>query len=141
MESGEIYRHDAFYRNASTGQLERKYLVILARAAGGDIVGRLLTSRAHGRPENPRCFHGAPYPSFYLGVLGDPLTTRSWVDLRALEDIDPVQFQRRQAAGIIKMVSAIPPGLHADLLDCTARADDTTKRQENAIRDQLERLR
>ena len=141
MKSGKIYRHEAFYRNASTGQLERKYLVILACTEGGDIVGRLLTSRAHGRPEEPRCFHGVPYPGFYLGVLGTPLVTKSWVDLRGFEDIDSAQFSRRQAAGVIKLVSSIPADLQVDMLDCVARADDTTRVQENAIRDELARLR
>jgi hypothetical protein len=69
MQSGEIYRHDAFYRDMESGQTQRKYLVILAHTDGGDIVARLLTSRAHGRPENPPCFHGLPYPGFYLGVM------------------------------------------------------------------------
>ena len=137
MHSGEIYRHDAFYRDAESGQLLPKYLVLLARTAAKDLVARLLTSRTHGRPENPRCFHGVPYPSFYLGVLGEPLTVKSWVDLRALNDIDSVEFERRKTKGVITFVMKLPRQVNIELLDCAARADDTTKLQENAIRDEL----
>jgi len=58
VQPGDIYRHEAFYTDLSTGKLEPKYLLILAVPRGDDIVARLLTSRAHGRPETPPCFHG-----------------------------------------------------------------------------------
>jgi hypothetical protein len=45
VKPGEIYRHEAFYRNSSTGVLEPKYLIVLARTPGDDVVARLLTSR------------------------------------------------------------------------------------------------
>jgi len=56
---GEIYRHEAFYADEETGELRRKYFAVMASLAGGDFVGRLLTSRPHGRPEDPRYFPGA----------------------------------------------------------------------------------
>jgi len=93
VQSGDIYRHEAFYRSAETGRLEPKYLVLLAALASGDWVARLLTSRQHGRPEQPPCFHGRPYSSFYLGVIGGPLPAKSWVDLRYLEDFDEFEFR------------------------------------------------
>jgi hypothetical protein len=56
---------------------------------GSDVfVVRVLTSRPHGRPVEPPCYHGDPYPGFYLGILGGPLQRGSWVDLRALDDVD-----------------------------------------------------
>jgi hypothetical protein len=36
VQSGDIYRHEAFYRSAETGRLEPKYLVLLAALASGD---------------------------------------------------------------------------------------------------------
>lgn len=90
-----MYRHEAFYLNRETGEFEAKYLLLLAALPEGDLVARLLTSRQHGRPENPACFHGHPYSSFYLGVLGGLLSAKSWLDLRYLEDFDGVEFQRR----------------------------------------------
>ena len=140
MRSGEIFKHEAFYRDAESGERLPKYLVVLARTPADDIVARLLTSRAHGRPESPLCFHGAPYPSFYLGVLGDPLSAKSWVDLRALDDIDAVEFGRRRTKGIITYVTALGRETNVQLLDCAASADDTTRMQEKAIRDALASL-
>lgn len=141
MRSGEIYKHEAFYRDAETGQPLPKYLVVLARTPAKDIVARLLTSRSHGRPENPRCFHGAPYPGFYLGVLGGPLSAKSWVDLRPLEDIDPLEFERRKNKGTISFVTTVARPTNVELLDCVARADDTTRLQEKAILDELAQQR
>ena len=51
---GQIYRHDRFYKNEN-GEWQTKYLLVLTGSPDGDVVFRLLTSRAHGRPE----IHGA----------------------------------------------------------------------------------
>src|SRR5689334_18003581 len=107
MQIGEIYRHEAFYRNAETGVLEAKYLVLLAVLPSGDFVARLLTSRSHGRPEDPPCFHGNPYPSYYLDVLGAPLTAKSWLDLRYLDDFDEIEFRRRVKSKRIALVRSL----------------------------------
>lgn len=141
MQIGEIYRHDAFYRSAETHELEPKYLVILATAPSGDLVSRLLTSRPHGRPERPPCFHGNPYPSYYLGVLGGPLGAKSWLDLRYLEDFDEFEFQRRIKSKRISRVSVLERKILTDLLECAAGAEDTTRLQESAIRDALAKIR
>jgi hypothetical protein len=45
---GQIYRHDYFYRD-SVGQWQVKYLLVLTGTPDGDVIFRLLTSRAHGR--------------------------------------------------------------------------------------------
>ena len=141
MASGAIYRHDAFYRNAETRRLEPKFLVLLATIASNDLVARLLTSRPHGRPENPPCFHGQPYASFYIGVQGGPLHSKSWVDLRYLDDFDGSEFKRRLNNGRIVSVTSLKGDLLVSLLDCVARAEDTTRMQERAIRDELALLR
>jgi hypothetical protein len=141
VKSGEIYRHEAFYRSSETGELEPKYLVLLAALPAGDFVARLLTSRPHGRRENPACSHGHPYPSFYLGVLGGPLGAKSWVDLRYLDDFDEPEFQRRVNSKRIVSVTVLSNSILLDLLDCAASAEDTTRLQERAIRDTLALLR
>jgi hypothetical protein len=141
VQSGDIYRHEAFYRSAETGRLEPKYLVLLATLASGDWVARLLTSRPHGRPEQPACFHGRPYSSFYLGVLGGPLSAKSWVDLRYLEDFDEFEFRRRLKSTRIVSVMPLSKGALVQVLDCAAAAEDTTRLQERAIRDALANIR
>jgi hypothetical protein len=141
VQIGEIYRHEAFYRNAETGELEAKFLVLLATLPSGDFVARLLTSRQHGRPEKPPCFHGNPYPSYYLGVLGGSLSAKSWLDLRFLDDFDEVEFRRRIKSNRIALVGSVNTEVLVDLLDCAAGAEDMTRLQEKAIRDALATLR
>jgi hypothetical protein len=141
MQSGQIHRQEDFYFSSETGRLEPKYFVVLALNPDDDVVARLLTSRAHGRPERPPCYHGHPYPGFYLDVLGAPLGTKSWVDLRGLEDFDISVIQRKQKQKRITLVTTLPVGTLAALLECAANADDTTKLQEASIRNQLAALR
>lgn len=81
VESGDIYRHDRFYRDPVSGELKRKFLVFLALTPGEDWVARLLTSQINMRTENPACSLVFPYPGFFLGVVGNPLPLKSWVDL------------------------------------------------------------
>jgi hypothetical protein len=141
VASGAIYRHEAFYRSAESGRPEPKYLVLLATLPSDDLVARLLTSRSYGRPEDPPCFHGRPYPSFYLGVLGGPLRAKSWVDLRYLDDFDGIEFKRRMNGGRVVPVTLLRNEVLVRLLDCVAAAEDTTRLQEQTIRDELSRLR
>jgi hypothetical protein len=141
VQPGELYRHEAFYRSAETGRLEPKYFVILATVSSGDLVARLLTSRAYGRPEQPPCFHGRPYPSFFLGVIGGALSSNSWIDLRHLDDFDEFEFQRRLKSKRILPITSLSKNVLAQLLDCVAAAEDTTRLQERAIRDALAKLR
>jgi hypothetical protein len=141
VSTGAIYRHEAFYRSIDTGRLEPKFLVLLATLPSNDLVARLLTSRSHGRPEIPNCFQGRPYASYYIGVLGGPLHTKSWVDLRYLDDFDCIEFNRRLTGGRIHPVTSLRQEVLVQLLDCVAGAEDTTRLQERAIRDELARLR
>jgi hypothetical protein len=134
---GAIYRHARFYRDETTGELLPKYLAVLAALRGGDVVFRLLTSRPHGRRENPPCYHGDPYPSFYLAVLGSPLTEKSWLDLRGSEDFESGEFRSELAGKILQPVTRLSGAVLRAALECAAGAADTTYAQEQAIRDQL----
>ncbi len=141
MQPGQLYRHDKFYLSAETGRYEPKYFVVLAFTPAGDVVARLLTSRAHGRPEQTPCYHGNPYPGYYLGVLGPPLGAKSWIDLRGIEDFDISNLQRKLKQQQISLITTLPTITFTALLDCAANADDTTKLQESCIRSQLATLR
>ena len=141
MSPGEIYRHEAFYIDELTGEPRRKYFAVLAPLADGDFVIRLLTSKAHGRRESPRCFHGHPFPSFFLGVPGRELGTKTWVDLRYLDDVDGLDVQREMRRGVVKASIVLDREPLMSLLDCAASADDTSQRQERAMRDLLATMR
>ncbi len=135
---GRVFRDPKFYRRDEEWQ--PKFFVVLAETRDGDLVARLLTSQIRGQPENPRCYHGHPYSTFYLGVLGGRLGKKSWLDLRALDDLDGSVLARRLTAKEIEPECRLDKGLLADLIDCVATANDTTRMQENALRDQKARL-
>jgi len=140
LPPGTVLHHSRFYLDKATGEYKPKFLVLLAPMRGGDWVVRLLTSQhADVRPEHPPCHHGDPYPGFHLGVL-DPangLGKKSWLDLRGLDDADSDDVSRLFDTGIVSVVTTLPITLLKPALDCAARADDTTRAQEQALRDQL----
>jgi hypothetical protein len=130
---GQIYRHPRYYHDA-TGW-HTKYLLVLA-ANTDNVVYRLLTSRAHARPEIPPCYHGDPYPGFYLGLIGGSLSTKSWLDLRRQDDYDRRQFSTDVAAGLLTPEASLSLQQICAALDCAANADDTTRQQTGQMRDQ-----
>lgn len=138
MRVGEIYHHADFYTDLTHGGMLSKYLVILALPEGGDVVMRLLTSQ-HGdvRPQQPPCYHGPPYPGFFLGVIGEPLTKNSWLDLRPFDDYDIDAFRGRLRKGLIQSVGVLDRVLLRAAMECAAGADDTSRAQERHIRDAM----
>lgn len=135
---GHVYRDSAFYVEPQTGELRPKYFLVLAAPERGDLVVRLLTSRYAGmRPEVPPCFHGDPYPGFFLGMLGGELGAKSWLDLRPLDDLDRWDFARLEESGRVREIMALPSQQLRLALECAASADDTTRQQERLIRDVL----
>jgi len=92
------------------------------------------------RPENPPCSLVFPYPGFFLGVIGNPLPLKSWVDLRWLADVDLLDVIRMTRLEIMAKVATLPAGGLKRLLECAAAADDTTRQQERALRDPLTRM-
>ena len=140
MEPGDIYRHERFYRDAVSGELKPKFLVFLAPTPGEDWVTRLLTSQANMRTEDPACSLDYPYPGFFLGIIGGHLPLKSWVDLRWLADVDPLDVVRMTKMGIMARAATLSVSTLKGLLECAARADDTTRQQERTLRDQLARM-
>lgn len=141
MRPGDIYRHEGFYTDPSTGESKAKFLLLLAVPERDDIVARLLTSRAHGRPETPPCYHGLPYSGYFLGVPGGPLTAKTWVDLHSFGDLDVAEFHRRNERDVLRHVLSLSAVALCPVLECVASADDTTRQQERHLRDLLATLR
>lgn len=139
LGAGTILRHASFYADLKTGELKPKFLLVLATTGGGDVVWRLLTSRQYGRPEKPRCYHGDPYPGFYLGMINTSagLGKKSWLDLHSLDDGDGIDVAGLLDAGMLTVAATIPEALLRAVLECAAAADDTTLAQERTIRDAL----
>lgn len=138
MRPGQIYRHSRWYKD-QRAVWKPKYFVIMALPTGGDAVIRLLTSKP--RPETPPCHHGAPYPAYFIGVPGDPLTVKSWIDLRGQPDLDAGALAVGIREGLIAHVCGLPDALLLGALECAASADDVSRAQERAMRDALAALR
>lgn len=143
LKAGTILHHQRFYADPETGELKPKFLFLLATSQSGDVVWRLLTSRySNIRQEQPLCYHGDPYPGFYLGVLDTSvrLGKKSWIDLRPLDDGDGLEVAKQMDTGVLTEAIAVSGDLLRAALECAAAADDTTRAQERAIRDQLANL-
>jgi hypothetical protein len=134
---GQIFRHTRYYRDDSGWQT--KYLLVLA-ADADNVVYRLLTSRAHARPEIPPCYHGDPYPGFYLGLIGGSLSAKSWLDLRRQDDYDRRKFSADVEAGLVTLETTVAVAQLCAALDCAANAQDTSRQQTRQMRDERARL-
>lgn len=134
---GQIYRHTRYYRDDSGWKT--KYLLVLA-ADADNLVYRLLTSRAHARPEIPPCYHGDPYPGFYLGLIGGSLSAKSWLDLRRQDDYDRRKFSADVEAGLVTLEITVAVAQLCAALDCAANAQDTSRHQTGQMRDERARL-
>lgn len=133
---GEVWRHARYYTDLETGEMLPKYLLVLALLPDRDIVYRLLTSRAHGRPEAPPCYHGHPLPGYYLGTpqpAGSPLGKPTWLDLRECADFDARDFATLEAGGTLTRVHQFAAATMCDAVSCAANAPDTTRRQASAL--------
>lgn len=138
---GAVLRHSAFYVDPQTGAFGPKYFVVLAAPPGNDLVIRLLTSRYSGlRPKDPPCFHGDPYPGFYLGALGGPLGLATWLDLRPCDDMDRWDLARDVSSGLIEPTLQLDGAVLRAAMACAAGSPDATIRQEKLIRDALAAL-
>lgn len=140
LAPGCILLANDFYADTSSGQLLPKYVLVLAHGRrSGDLVWRLLTSRRHGRPEIPACYHGDPYPGFHLGVICPEvgLKKQTWLDLRGLDDGDMGEACAHLASGRLQHIFSLDLAQCREASLCVAAADDTTMEQEASIRDQL----
>lgn len=138
-QPGYIYHFSDFV--FTNGERKNKYLLLLGLSRSDDYIFRLLTSRQHGRSTNPPCYHGNPYPSFYLDTIGELMPKPSWLDLGKQDDFDRPDFDAMLSSGQITSIGPIPEPLFCAALECTAEADDTTTAQERALRDLLSELR
>lgn len=129
LQAGDIIRISNF--EFADGTVRDKYLVVLAPSISDDWVLATTTSREYSRPKVPACHHG-DRPSYFLGQLGIfPLET--WVCLAQLYEMEPQGLREREDAGALTVVGRAPDDILCALLDCAARADDTTSAQTNAL--------
>lgn len=131
---GEVWCWDDFYKDPDSGAPLPKFVVVLAFAASGDIVLRLLTSRETLRPQTA-CSHDSVRPGFFLGVI-DPATRLNkptWIDLRELDDVESEEWDELVADGTLTPVLQLGQAILCDALICAIGAPDTQRQQQNAM--------
>lgn len=142
LKPGSIVKVAQFYEDEQGNWLPKFALVLAFCQRSHDIVWRLLTSRQHGRPEAPCCYHGDPVPGYFLGIIDPdgPLAERSWLDLRQLDDCDFAEAIEDLRSGRITHICKLPDDVFKLAASCAAAADDTSTGQEGLIRDHLASL-
>ena len=74
-------------------------------------------------------------------MIGGLIGSATWLDLREMEDdFDDIEFQQLIADGTLTLVHRILGPLFCSALSCAANAQDTTRRQRNAILDTRQTL-
>lgn len=134
---GQVWLYHNYYPEPDNNQnFLPKFIVILGIHADGDVVCRVLTSKSTGRNEAPSCFHGNPYPGFYIGIPEPKghLCKPTWLDLREHDDYDQGVFLDLVNRGELTFHINLDDNSLPQILDCAANADDTTKRQANCIK-------
>lgn len=141
-EIGEVWKNSEFYSDKDTGNPLPKYFLIIGTENTGDIIYKLLTSRSNGRPSDPACYHGLPYPSYYIGTPQPSgcLCKPTWIDLRESETVDCMDFKRLLHASVVSLEHTISNDELIPILECAAQSDDITKRQRDAVLDAKERI-
>lgn len=115
-----------------------KFLIVLAPSRSDDWILATTTSRPYDRPRNPACSYG-DRPSFYLGQAG-LFAVETWVCLAELFEREPQELAQLESEGRLDPIGSIGNGTLINLLECAARAHDTTGVHENALLNLKEQL-
>lgn len=142
VEPGQIWCDEAYYLNPETGEAQRKYVLVLSvEPASADPLIAVLTSKRHGRPVDPRCHLEFPRAGYYVGVLGGPLQTQSWVDFTEVRLLDEWDMARHVESGQKSLLDDdLPKDLLCGVLRCLQGSDDITMRQQRMIGDTIDML-
>jgi hypothetical protein len=134
---GQIWRDDCYYLDRSTGQCQRKYLLVLAvDHRSGDAVTAVFTSKSHGLTEQPACSLGPPRAGCFVGVLGGVLPLPSWVDFSSLQDLDAHDLLLQMRSGRKTLLTqTLPTPPFCMVLRCLLGYDDLTGRQSRLVGD------
>lgn len=136
-QPGQIWCDDCYYLDRTTGECQRKYLLVLAvDPRGGDVVTAVFTSKPNGLVEQPACNLGPPRAGYFVGAPGGVLTLHTWVDFNSLQDLDVGDLTELQRRGRISLLQqTLPVPLFCAVLRCLLQCDDLTGRQARLVGD------
>lgn len=142
VSAGQIWRDDCYYLDHTTGECQRKYVLILAVESNGcDAVTAVLTSKSNGLTEAPPCSLGPPRAGHYVGVPGGKMTLPTWVDFSSIDTLDNYDLVAHVSSRRKSLVAqALPPEIFCAVLRCVLQSDDITLRQARWIGDTVAAL-
>lgn len=141
-QPGQIWRDDCYYLDRTTGECQRKYLLVLAvEPRFEDLVTAVFTSKPNGLVELPACNLGPPREGSFVGVQGGVLLLPTWVDFNSLQDLDASDMSKLQRSSRMSLVpQVLPTPAFCSVLRCVLQCDDLTKRQARLIGDVVSSL-
>lgn len=142
IKPGQIWKDKRYYFDRKTGKPRPKYVLILSvDEASADPLTAVLTSQRYERPVNPPCHLEVPRAGYYVGVLGGPLQTQSWVDFTDVHLLEERDMARDVKSGRKSLLDDdLPPDLLCGVLRCLQGSEDITKRQQRMIGDTIDML-
>jgi hypothetical protein len=134
---GQIWRDDCYYLDRSTGECQRKYVLVIAiDAASQDAVTAVFTSKPNGLTEQPACSSGPPRAGYFVGTPGGVLAKPTWVEFTSLDLLDVADLKRHIRQGRKALTEqALTIEVFCSVLRCALRSDDVTRRQARLISD------
>jgi hypothetical protein len=140
---GQIWCDDCYYLSKSTGQCQRKYLLVLAvDKNSGDVVTVVFTSKPNGLPDNPACYIGNPRSGYYLGIPGGVFFKETWLDFISLETLDGYDLTLHANTGRKTLLQqTLPAKQFCQALRCIMQMqEDITKQQWRLLGDTVANL-
>ena len=134
---GQIWRDDCYYLDRSTGECQRKYVLVLAvDSIGKDCVTAVFTSKPNGLAESPACSSGPPRAGYFVGVPGGVMNKPTWVEFSSVEMLDDTDLQRHiNGNRKTLLMQRLEPPVFCGILRCALRSDDLTRRQARLLGD------
>lgn len=134
---GQIWRDDCYYLDRSTGECQRKYVLVLAvDPVGKDCVTAVFTSRPNGLTESPPCSSGPPRAGYYVGTPGGVMNKHTWVEFSSMEMLDDADLQRHiNDKRKTPLTQRLDASVFCGVLRCALHSDDLTRRQARLLGD------
>lgn len=137
VQIGEVF-HDPNFRFPD-GESGNKLLIVLAVSRCGDFIVARTTSKPRAHSWTYGCHNDSVEPNFFIPKTLNIFHEDTWVCLDYLVELDSAEFSAK-VSGAINKIAEIPVELLKLIIDCASRADDTTQRQEQDLRNTLVNL-
>lgn len=137
-QPGDVYHFPDYV--FPDGSSRDKFIVLLAVTRASDWIVVRTTSRQNGRPTHPPCYHGYPYPGYFVELADGLFRLPTWIALDRFDALDSKAFAARAKSRHVELKGRLGRSLFAGLLRCCVQSDDVTVLQDQAMREVLATL-